>query len=302
LTPSSDSAPRAPTALWVLLIALTLTWGSNWSLFPVVLQEVSVWLFRFVSLLAGGLLLLGVARWRGLSLRVPRSERTAVIGAALAFLAVWNVASTTAAVLIPSGQAAVLGFTMPLWVALFSALAGRSRITPRMGLALALGALGVLLLAWRALPAYAQAPLGVALGLLAGAGWAIGTLWLKRGDGVKTPPLVLTGWQMVIASVPVALGLVLTTPDLSALAWPSPRMTLIIAYITIVPMALGNLAWFAIVGRLPAQVAGLSSILVPVVAMVSGAIVHGEPLGPVQVAAMISCATSMALALWKPSR
>lgn len=300
---AATSAPAASrTGLWLLLIALTFTWGSNWSLFPIVLQEVSVWLFRCVSLLAGGLLLLAVARARGLSLAVPRGERVAVVGAALAFLAVWNVASTTAAVLIPSGQAAVLGFTMPLWVALFGLLGGGQRLTRRMGLALALGATGVLLLAWRALPAYAEAPLGVALGLLAGAGWAVGTLWLQRGGGVKTSPLVLTGWQMVIASVPVGLGLLMTTPDLAALAWPSPTMWAVIAYITVVPMALGNLAWFAIVGRLPAQVAGLSSILVPVVAMLSGAVVHREPLGPVQLGAMACCAASMALALWRPAR
>jgi hypothetical protein len=33
---------------------------------------------------------------------------------------------------------------------------------------------------------------------------------------------------------------------------------------------------------LPANVAGLSSILVPVVAMLSGALIHGEPLGALQ--------------------
>jgi drug/metabolite transporter (DMT)-like permease len=55
-----------------------------------------------------------------------------------------------------------------------------------------------------------------------------------------------------------------------------------------------NAAWFAIVGLLPAQLAGLSSIGVPMVAMLSGALVHGEPLGAVQWAAM-ACS---AAALW----
>ena len=32
----------------------------------------------------------------------------------------WNIASTYSAILIPSGQAAVLGFTMPLWSALIA--------------------------------------------------------------------------------------------------------------------------------------------------------------------------------------
>ena len=70
---------------------------------------------------------------------------------------------------------------------------------------------------------------------------------------------------------------------------PSTTTVLVIAYITFVPMAIGNAASFTIVGLLPANVAGLSSVMVPVVAMVSGAMVHGEPLGLVQWAAMTCC-------------
>ena len=56
----------------------------------------------------------------------------------------------------------------------------------------------------------------------------------------------------------------------------------------------------AIVGMQPANVAGLSSIMVPVVAMLSGALVHGEPLGPVQWLAIVCCMASLSLALLKP--
>jgi drug/metabolite transporter (DMT)-like permease len=40
--------------------------------------------------------------------------------------------------------------------------------------------------------------------------------------------------------------------------------------------------------------------MVPVVAMVSGALLHGEPLGPVQWVAMVCCVASLSLALLKP--
>ena len=84
--------------------------------------------------------------------------------------------------------------------------------------------------------------------------------------------------------------------------WPSPVTLLALAYITIVPMGVGNVAWFSIVGLLPAHLAGLSSILVPAVAMVSGAMVHGGPLGPLQLAAMACCGGALALALLVPAR
>jgi drug/metabolite transporter (DMT)-like permease len=53
---------------------------------------------------------------------------------------------------------------------------------------------------------------------------------------------------------------------------------------------------------LPTNVAGLSSIMVPIVAMISGALVHGEPLGPIEWLAMACCAGGLALALIRPGR
>lgn len=291
---TGPAGPVVSRRALALLALLTLVWGTNWPLFPVVMREVSVWTFRAISMTGAGLLLLAVARLRGQPLAIPRRHWRAVLLGALIYLAVWNIASALAAVLIPSGQAAVLGFTMPLWAALISWGVLGERLRVRQWLAVALAACGVLLLAWRGMGAYAQAPLGLALALLSAMGWAVGTLIIKR-SGVAVPATVLTGWQLLVASLPIiACALALGGGDWF---WPSPLTLLVMAYITIVPMGIGNVAWFSIVGLLPANVAGLSSILVPVVAMVTGALAHGEPLGPVQLAAMACCAAALALTL-----
>lgn len=287
-----------PRRALVLLAVLTLVWGTNWPLFPIAVREVSVWTFRAVSVLGAGLFLLAVARARGQSLVIPRQYWPTIATATFFYLVVWNIASTYSAVLIPSGQSAVLGFTMPLWAALIAWAVLGEKLTGRMLLAVALGGAGVALLMWRSFEAYAQAPLGLALGLLAGLGWAVGTLILKR-RGVDVPATVLTGWQLLITAVPIGLGAL----ALGDHQWFVPSWTTIavIAYITVVPMSIGNVSWFAIVGLLPTNVAGLSSILVPIVAMISGAIVHGEPLGPIQWLAMACCAGALSLALLKPA-
>ena len=299
---AADRSPAIPRRAILLLALLTLVWGTNWGLFPLAVREVSVWTFRAVAVLGAGLALLAVARLRGQSLVIPRRHWPRVVIATFFYLVLWNIASTYAALMIPSGQAAVLGFTMPLWAALIGWAAGGQRLGPRLLMALALGAAAVGLLMWRSLGVYAQAPLGVALGLLAGIGWAVGTLILKRGGpslAGAVPALVLTGWQLLITAVPILTGALLLGDG----HWFMPSWTtiLIIGYITLVPMAIGNAAWFAIVGLLPTTVAGLSSILVPVVAMVSGALLHGEPLGPVQWAAMACCAAALRLALVAPA-
>lgn len=294
-TPARQSAARALP----LVVVLTLVWGTNWPLFPIAVREVSVWTFRSVSLVGAGLTLLALARWRGASLRIPREHWTTVATATAAYLVVWNVASTYAAVLIPSGQAAILGFTMPLWSALIAWAFLGQRPTGRVLLALAAGIFGVSLLIFHGIDAYARAPLGFALGISAGIGWAVGTIVLKRRP-VPVTPLVLTGWQLLLSAVPITAGAFAFAQG----PWfmPSATTILVIAYITLMPMAVGNAAWFSIMGLLPANIAGLSSVMVPVVAMVSGAIVHGEPLGLAQWIAMVCCAAGVGLALLPPAR
>jgi drug/metabolite transporter (DMT)-like permease len=287
--PQSAAAKALP-----LVVVLTILWGTSWAFFPLAVREVSVWTFRAVSLTGAGLLLLAFARARGIPASIARTHWLPVSAAALIYLAVWNVASTYAAILIPSGQAAILGFTMPLWVVPVAWIFLGDKPTRRTLLAVLLAAIGVGLLVAAARGAYSHAPAGFILGLGAGLAWAVGTIILKRAK-VPVHAIVLTGWQLLIAALPMWVGALW----LGEGGWfmPSWQTWAVIAYITLVPMAIGNVAWFSIVGLLPPSIAGLSSTAVPVVAMVTGAIAHGEPLGPLQLGAMACCGSALFLAL-----
>jgi len=296
--PRAMSAPALPVRALVMLAVISLVWGTVWPLLPIVMREVSVWTFRALTMLSSAALLLALARARGQSIRVPRAHWPALVGSALCFLAVWNVAAAYSAILIPSGQTAVLGFTMPLWSALLSWAVLRQSLDRRQLAAIALGGGAVGLLMWPGLHRYAEAPAGFALGLGAGLGWAVGTLILQRRP-IPVSSLALTGWQLLIAGLPITAGAWLFGDHRWFLpSWP---VTATIVYIALVPMSLGNLFWFAIVRLLPASIAGLSAIMVPVVAMLSGALIHGEPLGTLQLAAMACCAGSLALVMRRRS-
>ena len=290
-------AVRSSQAKVLFLVAvLTVVWGSTWVLFPLAVEEVSIWTFRAICLLASGALVLLAARLRGLSLFVPPSERKPLAAAGLTYLVVWNVASTYSAILLPSGQAAVLGFTMPIWATVLSWLFLRERPSARLLAGVVLAGCGVGLLAFAARSAFSSAPLGFVVGLAAGLGWAAGTLILKRAR-LTVPPIVSTGWQLVVAAVPIAIVALLSGTREAFI--PSWTTMLVIGYITIVPMALGNVAWFSIVSVLPASVSGLSMVMVPMVAMLTGTVIRGEPLGPLEIASMLCCAAAMALVLLK---
>ena len=287
----------SPRALFLLFV-LTILWGTNWPLFPLAMREVSVWAFRSISVLGAAAILLSVARFRGQPLSVPRSLWPTLFAASYSNLLIWNIATAYSSIMIPSGQSAMLAYTMPLWTAMISVLILGQRLTGRLLLALLLGGFAVVLLMVPNFAAYANAPAGVALGLLAGLGWAVGTLVMKRRT-IDVPVTVFTAWQLIVCGVPILMfALILGDRQWY---WPSWTSVAVIAYITVVPMALGNVLWFSIVGLLPANLAGLSAIMVPVVAMLTGALLHGEPLGPRQWTAMIFSVAALSLALFKPA-
>jgi drug/metabolite transporter (DMT)-like permease len=107
--------------------------------------------------------------------------------------------------------------------------------------------------------------------------------------------LSLTFWQVAICLPPIALGALVI--DGLPTHWPSTKVLAATIYTGAIPMALGTTAWFALVKLLPAQVAALSSIAIPIVAIVSGILILHEPLSWLQAAAIASTVISLWLAL-----
>ena len=284
---------RVSPRVLALLFVLTLMWGTNWPLFRIVLDELSPWTFRGIVMVIGAAVLAAVVKARGESFAVPKGRWPYLIAAATANLAIWNVATSLAVLYIPSGHASVLAYTMPLWVALLGFVFFRQLPSRRLLAAVAIGALAVAALMLPNFRTYAEAPLGLFWGLAAGLSWAVGTLIVKRtswpGMGLS-----FTFWQVALSIPTMIIGAFLFEP---CPVWPSTGTVLITLYIGAVPMALGMAIWFGLVKLLPAQVAALSSIAVPIVAIVSGMIILHEPLSPLQALAIGSTVFSLWLAL-----
>jgi len=277
-----------------LLASLTLVWGTNWPMFAIALRELPVATFR-TGVLSMALVVLGLLmRLRGESFAVPKGRWPALILASLTNLIIWNIATSLAVLYIPSGHASVLAYTMPLWVALLGFVVYRQPLTGRLLAAIAIGALAVVALMVPNFRSYASAPQGLFWGLFAGFCWAIGTFVVKRttwpGMGLS-----LTFWQVAIGWPPIALGMIVLD------GWPQhmPSTAAIAAtlYTGAVPMALGTATWFALVKILPTQVAALSSIAIPIVAVISGVVILHEPLSALQAVAIGSTVISLWLAL-----
>lgn len=277
-----------------LLGALTFVWGTNWPLFKIALDELPVLTFRTIVLAAAMVVLTLILLIRGESFAVPKGKWLPLIVASAMNIFVWNIATSFAVLYIPSGHASVLAYTMPLWVAVIGFVVFRQKLTGRLLAAILIGAAAVVALMAPNFRSYAQAPLGLFWGLFAGFCWAIGTYVVKRttwpGMGLS-----LTFWQILLTFPPIALGALLI--DGLPTHWPSTKALAATLYTGAIPMALGTATWFALVKLLPAQVAALSSIAIPIVAIVSGILILNEPLSTLQTVAIASTVISLWLAL-----
>jgi drug/metabolite transporter (DMT)-like permease len=277
-----------------LLAALTLVWGTNWPLFAIALREMPVATFRTFVLLAAILMLWVVMRVRGESFAVAKGRWPHLILASMLNITIWNVATSLAVLHIPSGHASVLAYSMPLWVALIGFIVFRQPLTGRLLLAILIGAAAVVALMVPNFASYANAPQDLFWGLSAGFCWAIGTFITKRtswpGMGLS-----LTFWQVVAALPPIAIGMAVL--DGWPQEMPSTAAILATVYTGAIPMALGTATWFTLVKLLPTQVAALSSIAIPILAVISGVVTLHEPLSWLQAIAIGSTVISLWLAL-----
>lgn len=135
--------------------------------------------------------------------------------------------------------------------------------------------------------AYPMLTDGVTLGslaaLLGALVWAIGTVYLKWAN-VQAEPLTITAWQLLTGTLPIfaifnVSGDPVFMPDASVTTWIG------ITYATFCGTALAYLVWFKVVQDLPASVAGLGMLFVPVAAMLAGVVMLSEKITLVDAAA-----------------
>ncbi|HEV2674417.1 MAG TPA: DMT family transporter [Aliidongia sp.] len=296
LTVRTSSSPTiSPRTFGVICLLVTgIGWAFNWPSMKFLLH---VWPPLFSRGLAGVLsatALAVVAHQRGESLKVPGVAVPRLLFAAFTNVFAWMGFSSLCMKWVPVGEGALLVYTMPIWTTLFAWPFLGMRPTARGFAALLLGLAGVMvLLGGQEFAIDAGKLYGVAFALGAAVLFALGAV-LNRTP-LPVTPIALTAWQVGLGCLPmVLLGLAFEHPDLGALT-PAALGTFV--YMTIFPMGVCYLTWFAALRRLPPAAASTAMLLVPIVGVISAAIMLGEPLGLREVSAMILTLSGVVLAL-----
>ena len=254
MTPAVNSRRSALVAL----AALSLIWSYNWIVMKQALRYTGPFEFAALRSVFGTLVLFGVLLLRRESLRPPPLLPTVLIGLAQAMafpmLVQWALVEGGA------GKTALLAYTMPFWLVLlgWALLAERPGLRLWLGLSVAATGLLLVLKPWLGFGTAFSSALALAGGLC----WAIGVVLSKRvfqRGGVSA--VSLTAWTLLIGT----LGLLLVTlcVEERPIEWSSYLIGALV-YNAVLASGLAWLMWSYVVERLPANVAGLSSLVVPI--------------------------------------
>lgn len=288
----------APRQL-ALLAGLTLVWGLNWPVMKIGATQYPPLTFRTLSMLLG-LPVLGLALvLLKVPFTLPRAHWREVAKLSVGNMIVWHVLAILAVQHLSSGRAAILGYTMPVFSALWGRWLYGDRLTVRQLLGVAAASLGVALLLWHEAAKLAGAPFAAALMLFAAAVWALGTQQLRR-TRVPAATLTLAFWMTAITTVVMVVLATLFERD--RWAAPSSLVTGAILYNALLIFGYAHAAWFTLARTLPPVASTLSVMLIPVLGTVSGAWWLGERLHWQDAAAAALMVVAIASVLWPARR
>ncbi len=265
----------------VALVVLALIWGYNWVVMKVALRDCGPFAFAALRTMLGALVLFSLLPLKG-GLTVPKPVLKIVLLGLLqttAFLGLtfWALVEGGA------GKTAVLVYTMPFWLLILAWVYLGERIRGAQWPAVVLSCAGLFLILE---PWHMQGGLwSEVLAVLAGISWAGSVIAVKRLLRRENIPLLqLTAWQMLFGAIPLAI-VALLVPE-GPITW-SPSFIAALVYNVIPCNAIAWLLWLFILEMLPAGVAGMGSLAIPLVGVLAAWLQLGERPGPTEGAGML---------------
>ena len=292
------SVPKAtagikPAGLTFLAIT-SVGWGFNWPVTKYLLSELPPLTLRGSSGVIGAALLALLALLSRQSLHVPRWMWPRIVLLGVLNVTAWMVLMGLALLWLPASEAALIAYTMPVWASLLAwpVLGERPTLLRTIALLMAFAGLASIM-GGNGLSASMQKLPGIIMALCGAIGFAVGTVLAKRRP-ILLPPIPAAAWQIGIGCLPVAVaGLLIETTNVSAVTETGWAL---LVYSVVGQFCIAYVSWFAALARLPASVAAIGTMAVPVIGVVTSALALHEPLGPGQIAALIFTLAGVALA------
>lgn len=292
------SAAQFSARQLALLVGLTLVWGLNWPIMKFGVTHFAPLSFRSLSMWLGLPVLYVAVRMMKVPLRIERSHWGELASLTFTNMIVWHVLAILSVQALSSGRAAILGYTMPVFSALWGVALFGQRLSTRQLAGVAAAAIGVALLLWHELGQMAGKP-WAALGMLASAAvWALGTQQLRR-TRMPVPTLAIVFWMTVITTL--VMTVLATAFEHDRWQMPSAPVWAAIVFNAVMIFGFAQPAWLYLARALPPVASTLSVMMIPVLGTLSGAWWLDEKLHWQDFAAIVLMLAAIASVLW-PSR
>ncbi len=294
-TPTPATKVSIDPRMIACLAAVYLIWSSTYLAMRVVVTELPPLLSASMRFAVAGLVMLAIARRRGVAWPTARQWlRVAPVGALL-FVG-GNGFVSIAELTVSSGGAAVVCAMMPLWTGVLAAVSGE-RPSRREWLSLIVGFVGVLVLMGG--PSLQGEPLHIVLILLAPVSWSLGSVLARRlGKTMKTDTFMSAAMQMLTGGAALGLGALGRGEHLPAQA--SAQAWLSLAYLLVFGSLVAFTAYNWLLRNTRPVVATSYAYVNPILAVLFGAAVSGEAIGVTTLVANVLIIGAIALALTKP--
>ncbi|MEO1492158.1 MAG: DMT family transporter [Pseudomonadota bacterium] len=290
--------PGIATILAVATIGLL--WGLNWPAVKFMLTEMPPFTIRGIALSTAALLLGLYARMQGHILVPPWRELPWMALTGLLTIFGFNVLVALGQTVTETSKAAIIAYLMPALTAVFAALFLTERLDTRRLAALGIGMSGIAVLAAENTSDLIARPLGPAIMLASATVWALGTVAMKAGRFTLSP-IALTVWFLGLSGL-ACWPFVLALEPPWEQSMPSRPVIAVLIWHAVLPMVMGYAVWTNLVGKLPAAVAAIATLMAPVVGVASSMILLGDPPGWHKFVALALILASIALTFLRLSR
>jgi len=271
---------------WGCLLIVYLVWGSTYLAIRVGVETMPPLLMAAARNLIAGLIMFPVAMRSRRGAAPPRPSRREWVGCAIVgvLLLVANGAVGIGEQTVPSGLAALLVATVPLWLLGIDAALNHARLGLAPLTGLALGLAGVGLLSGLGGGSGRISAVGVVVILAAAATWALGTIMSRRVT-IPSSPALASGMQLLCGGV-VLLAAAGAAGEFGSLhlAQVSARSWLALGYLIVAGSIVAYSAYGIAVRALPTATVATYAYVNPVIAVLLGTLILNERLTPAMLA------------------
>jgi drug/metabolite transporter (DMT)-like permease len=281
--------------------AVYLIWGSTYLFIRIAVETMPPLLMAGVRFLVAGAVLLAItSRMRGAA-EDPigwRQWRAAAITGALLLLG-GNGGVSYGEQYVASGVVALLVATVPLFIALFGAIALGQRLNRLAAAGIGIGLLGTAVLL-RPGAGGGGDPGHMLLVLVSPLSWAIGSLYATRGSLPKRA-LVATGMEMLCGgALLVAVALLAGEASAVHLSGISMASWLSVLYLIVFGSLVAFSAYVWLLNKVATTAVATYAYVNPLVAVLLGWAVLGERITGQTLVAGALIVVAVALILWRP--